>query len=86
MHSALEAVQSFAHEPVPLHLRNAPTKLMASLGYGKEYQYPHDFRGGHVPGETYLPERLAGRRFYEPSDRGYEKTIGERLERLKERE
>ena len=57
--------------PVPLHLRNAPTKLMKSLGYGGGYKYPHDFEGNYVP-EEYLPDALVGRRFYEPGDSGAE--------------
>ena len=65
--------------PVPLHLRNAPTELMRREGYGEDYQYPHDFPG-HVTEQDYLPERLKGRRYYEPSDEGEERRIKERLE------
>ncbi len=65
--------------PVPLHLRNAPTELMRREGYGEDYQYPHDFPG-HVTEQDYLPERLKGRRYYEPSDEGEERQIKERLE------
>jgi putative ATPase len=65
--------------PVPLHLRNAPTELMRREGYGEDYQYPHDFPG-HVTEQDYLPERLKGRRFYEPSDEGEERRIKARLE------
>jgi putative ATPase len=64
--------------PVPLHLRNAPTRLMRDLGYGKEYRYPHDFADAFVP-ENYFPETLGKRRYYEPSDAGHEKVIAERL-------
>lgn len=64
--------------PVPLHIRNAPTGLMKSLGYGKNYKYAHDYEGGVVD-QACLPEALVGQRFYEPVDRGYEKTIKERL-------
>ncbi len=66
--------------PVPLHIRNAPTKLMRDLDYGKNYRYAHDYRDAYVPQE-YLPEPLQrkGLTFYEPTDRGYEKTIGERM-------
>jgi putative ATPase len=63
---------------VPLHLRNAPTELMKSEGYGKGYQYPHG-HPGHFVEEQYLPDELRDARFYEPSDQGYEVTIGERL-------
>ncbi len=67
--------------PVPLHIRNAPTKLMKDLEYGKGYRYAHDFADAYVPQE-YLPDDLRGKagRFYRPTDRGYEKIIGERLE------
>jgi putative ATPase len=67
--------------PVPLHIRNAPTKLMKELEYGKGYLYAHDFAEAYVP-QDYLPDELRGRgpQFYRPSERGYEKIIGERLE------
>ena len=66
--------------PVPLHIRNAPTRLMKELNYGKDYRYAHDYEQAYVPQE-YLPESLQGRglTFYQPTDRGYEKTIGERM-------
>ncbi len=73
--------------PTPLHLRNAPTGLMKSLGYGADYRYPHD-APGHVTDQQHLPPELEGRRYYEPSDEGYERTIRERLkswEELKKR-
>ena len=66
--------------PVPLHIRNAPTRLMKDLGYGKGYQYAHNFPDAHVPQE-YLPEGLRGRTYYAPTKRGYEKIIGDRLEK-----
>ena len=65
---------------VPLHLRNAPTKLMKELGYGKGYKYPHDFPGHHVE-EDYLPEDLKGRMYYRPSNQGYEGEIRKRLDK-----
>jgi putative ATPase len=67
--------------PVPLHIRNAPTRLMKELDYGKGYLYAHDFTDAYVPQE-YLPDELRGKggRFYRPTDRGYEKIIGERIE------
>jgi putative ATPase len=68
--------------PVPLHLRKAPTLLMKRLGYGKGYLYPHDFAGHHV-GARYLPDALAGRRYYEPSDSGLELHLRARLEALR---
>jgi len=64
--------------PVPLHLRNAPTPLMKGLGYGAEYRYPHDYEAATVE-QQYLPDELAGREYYEPTDRGREREIGERL-------
>jgi putative ATPase len=67
---------------VPLHLRNAPTPLMKGLGYGKDYQYPHDYEGALVAQE-YLPEELRGRIYYRPSDRGYETRIRDYLERVR---
>jgi putative ATPase len=66
-------------DPVPLHVRNAPTPLMKQLGYGKGYRYDPDEPDGVAP-QTYLPERLEGERFYEPGASGYEAGIGERLE------
>ncbi|NPU86014.1 MAG: replication-associated recombination protein A [Syntrophaceae bacterium] len=64
--------------PVPLHIRNAPTRLMKDLGYGGGYQYAHDYEDAMVFQE-HLPEELQGKHFYHPTDRGYEKMIGERL-------
>ncbi|MGK9476522.1 replication-associated recombination protein A [Melioribacter sp. OK-6-Me] len=64
--------------PVPFHLRNAPTKLMKNLGYGKEYKYPHDFPA-HFLEENYLPEELKGKQYYHPTENGLEKNIKERL-------
>ncbi|MBW2564846.1 MAG: replication-associated recombination protein A, partial [Deltaproteobacteria bacterium] len=66
--------------PVPFHIRNASTRLMKDLGYGKGYKYAHDYKEAYTTQE-YLPEKLKGRRFYFPSDRGYEKKIKERLEK-----
>ncbi len=69
--------------PVPLHIRNAPTKLMKELDYGKGYRYAHDYEGGFAPQE-HLPEKLQGKRFYRPTEHGYEKMIGERMRFWKE--
>jgi putative ATPase len=71
--------------PVPKKLRNAPTALMKSEGYGEGYRYAHDYEGGFVPGETYLPDDLVGTRFFEPSKEGYEQTIRERLARIRKK-
>jgi len=68
---------------VPLHLRNAPTRLMKDLGYGKGYQYDHDVAGGVALDQQCLPDALAGRVFYEPTANGLEARIGERLETLR---
>ena len=65
--------------PVPLHIRNAPTRLMKDLGYHKGYRYAHDFSEGYVEQE-YLPDQLQGSKFYEPAGHGYEKSIKERME------
>ena len=70
--------------PVPLHLRNAPTSLMRELGHGRSYRHAHDEPEGYAAGETYLPERLAGRRYYAPVERGLEIRIAEKLARLEE--
>jgi putative ATPase len=84
-HAARDAVKEMGALDVPLHLRNAVTGLMKSEGYGEGYRYPHAETDAHAAGVTYLPDELAGRRFYEPTTRGYEKTIGERLEWLRKR-
>jgi putative ATPase len=77
--AAAEAAERDAADPVPLHLRNAPTKLMKDLAYGKGYQYAHDDAEG-VADMDCLPERLQGRRFYDPKERGFEKEIKRRLD------
>jgi putative ATPase len=66
--------------PVPLHIRNAPTRLMKELGYGKDYQYAHNYKDAFVP-QDYLPDKLKGRVFYHPTERGYEKIVKERLDK-----
>jgi putative ATPase len=78
-----EDVDAHGALPVPAHIRNATTPLGKSLGWGAGYQYPHDHPGHHVA-EQYLPPELAGRRYYAPSGEGYERTIAERLNRLRE--
>jgi putative ATPase len=79
--AALAEVRQSGSLPVPLHIRNAPTKLMKELGYGKGYKYAHSFTGGYVP-QDYLPEALTGKHFYKPTKHGYEKSIRERMELL----
>ncbi len=71
--------------PVPMHLRNAPTQLMKSLDYGKNYRYAHDEADGFAAGENYFPEGMAAPRFYEPVPRGLEIRIGEKLAALREK-
>jgi putative ATPase len=71
-------VEAHGALPVPTHLRNAPTPLARSLGHGAGYQYPHNYEGHYVM-ENYLPEALRGRRYYQPTDSGYERQIKERL-------
>ena len=69
--------------PVPLHLRNAPTKLMKSLDYGKDYRYAHDEEGGFAAGENYFPAGMAAPNFYRPVNRGLEIRIADKLNELK---
>jgi putative ATPase len=75
-------IQATAAEPVPLHLRNAPTKLMKELDYGKDYQYAHDVEGKVADMEC-LPPSLAGRRYYVPTGEGREKLLGARMEEIR---
>jgi putative ATPase len=79
---AVHEVRQGDNPPVPLHIRNAPTRLMKDLGYGSGYQYAHDFEDQTAAMEC-LPEALAGRRFYEPKDAGAEAAIRERLEKMR---
>lgn len=79
--AALSEVRKSGALEVPLHIRNAPTKLMKEMGYHAGYQYAHDFSGGYVQ-QDYLPEKLQGRTFYAPKGHGYEKNIIERMEWL----
>ncbi len=76
--AALQDVEATRNEPVPLHLRNAVTGLMQGLGYGRGYQYAHDFENAQVDQE-HLPANLAGRRYYYPTDRGFEARVAARL-------
>lgn len=69
---------------VPLHLRNAPTKLMKELGYGKQYRYAHDEPEAYAAGQTYFPDDMKAPRFYQPTPRGLEGKIGEKLAHLRE--
>jgi putative ATPase len=77
--AALEAAERTPAEPVPLHIRNAPTGLMKELGYSAGYQYAHHAPTAYIPQE-YLPEKLRDAAFYEPGEMGFEKRIRERME------
>ncbi len=81
--AAREAARGSPAEPVPLHLRNAPTKLMRELGYGREYRYDPDDPEGVAP-QHYLPDALRGQRFYQPGESGEEAMVAERLRRIAE--
>jgi putative ATPase len=84
INAAMAEVRKSGGLPVPMHIRNAPTKLMKELGYNKGYQYDHDADSGYS-GQECLPEKLSGARFYQPKGLGYEKNIIERMEWLKNR-
>jgi putative ATPase len=79
-------VKSDGSRPVPMHLRNAPTRLMKELGYGKDYRYAHDEAGGYAAGESYFPEGLPPQRWYAPTDNGIEVRIAQRLRELRRRD
>jgi len=78
-------VKKDGSRPVPMHLRNAPTRLMKSLDYGKGYRYAHDEEGGFAAGERYFPDGMPAQAFYRPVERGLEIRIAEKLRQLKER-
>jgi len=80
---ATQAVKQNGNLEVPLHLRNAPTKLMKQLGYAKQYRYAHDEPDGYVPNEQYFPDELQGQTYYHPVPRGMEQQIKEKLAWLK---
>jgi putative ATPase len=90
VYTAYNAVRAFVKSdgsrPVPLHLRNAPTKLMKQLDYGKGYRYAHDEEGGYAAGETYLPDGVPRHEWYAPTDRGLESKIAEKLRQLRARD
>ncbi|MCR2747001.1 replication-associated recombination protein A [Limnobacter parvus] len=82
---AMAHVKQSSSMPVPMHLRNAPTKLMKELGHGSGYRYAHDEEAGHAAGESYWPDGLQTPKFYQPTDRGLEGKIAEKLNWLAER-
>ncbi|MDH5209527.1 MAG: recombination factor protein RarA, partial [Burkholderiaceae bacterium] len=87
LYKAYGSVRAFIEKdgsrPVPMRLRNAPTRLMKELGYGEGYRYAHDEPEGYAAGERYLPDGMAPVRWYEPTDHGVEQRIRERLQYLR---
>ena len=87
VYMAYNAARAFVAQdgtrPVPLHIRNAPTKLMKNLGYGKDYRYAHDEEEGYAAGESYFPDGMERPNWYQPTDRGLEARIREKLEHLR---
>lgn len=87
-YNAYNAARAFVAKdgsrPVPLHLRNAPTKLMKELGYGKTYRYAHDEPEAYAAGENYLPEDMPEPGWYQPAPRGLEGKISEKLKHLRD--
>jgi putative ATPase len=81
--AARALVAADSSRPVPLHLRNAPTKLMKQLDYGRDYRYAHDETDGYAAGENYFPEGMAEVSFYQPTERGLEAKIAEKMARLR---
>jgi putative ATPase len=90
VYTAYSAARAFIREdgsrPVPMRLRNAPTKLMKGLGYGKGYRYAHDEEDAYAAGEHYLPDDMPATTFYAPTERGLEARIREKLEALRTRD
>jgi len=84
--AAREFIREDGSRPVPMRLRNAPTGLMKKLGYGKGYRYAHDEEDAYAAGEHYLPDDMPSTKFYEPTDRGLEARIREKLQALRERD
>ncbi len=82
--AAMRDAKELGSLEVPLHLRNAPTKLMKNLGYGEQYRYAHDEPNGYAAGEDYFPEQMQPRQYYQPVNRGMEIRIGEKLQHLQQ--
>ena len=78
INNAMAEVASSGNLPVPLHLRNAPTKLMKDLGYGKDYKYAHSYKGNFIP-DNFFPETLKNKEFYIPGENQREKETREKL-------
>ena len=89
VYEAYNAARAFVStdqtRPVPMHLRNSPTRLMKDLGYGKGYRYAHDEEGAYAAGENYFPEGMQAAQWYRPTERGLEAKIREKLEQLRSR-
>jgi putative ATPase len=83
---ALESVRNHPSLEVPNHLRNAPTSLAKEMGHGEDYRYAHNEPNAYAAGESYLPEEIANERYYQPTDRGLEKKIGEKLAWLEQQD
>jgi putative ATPase len=81
--AAMQDAKNMGSAEVPVHLRNAPTKLMKELGYGKEYRYAHDEPDAYAAGEQYFPDSFSDRQYYHPVSRGLEIQIGDKLARLR---
>mgnify|MGYP000850903165 FL=1 len=81
MSTVIDAAELPGYE-VPLHIRNAPTALMKEMGHGDDYRYAHNFDDGFVAGESYMPQELDDKTYYEPVNRGLEIQIREKLEKL----
>jgi len=81
--AAMSDARNSASLDVPEHLRNAPTQLMKELGYGKDYRYAHEEEDAFAAGETYFPESMGERQYYQPVDRGLESRIKEKLDQLR---
>ena len=79
--AALSSARETPAEPVPLHIRNAPTRLMKDVGYGSGYVYAHDTKAG-IAAMDCLPESLSGHRFYRPGKRGFEAELNDRMDRI----
>jgi putative ATPase len=82
--AAKRDVREYGTQDVPMHLRNAPTKLMKELGYGTGYQYDHDAEGGIALDQTAFPDAMGERVYYEPVERGLEIKLKEKIDRLRE--
>ncbi|MCH1920438.1 replication-associated recombination protein A [Shewanella sp. A3A] len=82
--AARKLARETGNEPVPMHLRNAPTKLLASIGAGEDYRYAHNEDNAYAAGENYLPESLKDSQFYHPTNRGFEKRMQDKLKQLQQ--